>query len=82
VDWNYVCGFCHVRRRASSRAQTGRAVADENGGATNFVLVSIPDLFQNAVKAAVAEWKFPKSSAGQQIQAAIEFHLNCPQNKH
>jgi TonB family protein len=59
-----------------------RVGVDENGDATNFVLVSIPDCFQNAVKAAVAKWKFPKSSAGQQIQAAIEFHLNCPRDKH
>jgi hypothetical protein len=51
---------------------------DPDGGAKNLVFVSGPPLLRGAVNNAVASWKFPESEAGQQVQATIEFKLNCP----
>jgi Gram-negative bacterial TonB protein C-terminal len=51
---------------------------DSEGDATGFGFLGGPRLLQGAVEEATKHWRFPKSSAGQRIQAFIEFKLNCP----
>ena len=51
---------------------------DPNGSTTNFTLVSGQPLLIGSVQQAVSTWKFPKESAGQQIEETIEFATNCP----
>src|SRR5208282_3043585 len=51
---------------------------DKNGNATDLVFESGHPLLLRAVKEAVSGWKFSKDSAHQQVQATIEFALNCP----
>jgi hypothetical protein len=50
---------------------------DQDGGAKNIAFVSGSPLLRGAVTNAVASWEFPKGAAGQQVQATIEFKLNC-----
>lgn len=50
---------------------------DEGGAATNLAFEGGPVLFHEAVKTAVSKWRFPRDASGQQIQATIEFGLNC-----
>ncbi len=51
---------------------------DTNGGATNLTFESGHPILREAVKKAVSAWRFPKDASNQQIQATIEFTLNCP----
>jgi periplasmic protein TonB len=49
-----------------------------DGSASNFKLLSGHALLRLAAQTAVADWKFPAEAAGKEIQAAIEFKMNCP----
>jgi hypothetical protein len=51
---------------------------DSDGGATNLNFESGHPLLRGVVTEAVNRWRFPIDSAGQQIEATIEFMLNCP----
>jgi TonB-like protein len=51
---------------------------DSTGGATNLSFESGHPLLRGAVAEAVSKWKFSGGSVGQQIEAAIQFSLNCP----
>jgi hypothetical protein len=53
-------------------------VIDSDGGATNLAFESGHPLLRGVVTEAVNRWRFPKDSTGQQIEATIEFRLNCP----
>jgi hypothetical protein len=50
---------------------------DATGHAINLTRVSGPPLLWGAVKNAASTWQFPIDAAGQQVQATIEFNLNC-----
>ncbi len=50
---------------------------DSDGSATNLTYQTGHPILRAAVKNAVSGWKFPKDSAHQQVQIAIEFALNC-----
>ncbi|MGA2300038.1 MAG: energy transducer TonB [Candidatus Acidiferrum sp.] len=54
-------------------------VLDADGNPTTPSFAQGHPLLLEAVKRAVAQWNFPKDAAGQQIQATIEFALNCPE---
>jgi len=49
-----------------------------DGSATNLAFKSGHPLLLGAVKGIVSSWRFPKDAANQQVQATIEFALNCP----
>lgn len=49
-----------------------------DGSTKDFAVDSGHPLLREVVRQAVAGWKFPKGSAGQQVQATIEFKVNCP----
>jgi Gram-negative bacterial TonB protein C-terminal len=51
---------------------------DSDGGTTNLTFESGHPLLRGAVAEAVNRWRFPKDSAGQEIDSKIEFVLNCP----
>jgi hypothetical protein len=51
---------------------------NNDGGATSLIFESGHPLLRGAVADAVNRWRFPKDSAGQQVEAKIEFILNCP----
>jgi hypothetical protein len=55
-----------------------RLVIDSEGGATDLTFESGNPLLRGVVTDAVKKWRFPNNSAGQQIEATIEFSLNCP----
>jgi hypothetical protein len=40
-----------------------------------------PPLLRGAATEAVKKWRFPRNSAGQQVEAMMEFDLNCPKTK-
>ncbi len=48
-----------------------------NGEANNLTLISGHPLLWPTVKDTASKWRFPKDAAGQQVQATIEFALNC-----
>jgi hypothetical protein len=48
-----------------------------NGEANNLTLLSGHPMLWPAVKDAATRWRFSKDAAGQQVQAIIEFALNC-----
>lgn len=50
---------------------------DADGEAEDLVLISGHPLLWPAVKDAVSKWRFPKDAAGQKVQAAVDFALNC-----
>lgn len=50
---------------------------ESDGSATNLTYETGHPILRAAVKNAVSGWKFPKDSAHQQVQAVIEFALNC-----
>jgi hypothetical protein len=50
---------------------------DANGEANNLTLISGHPLLWPTVKDTASKWRFPKDAAGQQVQATIEFALNC-----
>lgn len=56
-------------------------VIDSEGDATNLVFGSGHPLLRGAVADAVKTWRFPRDAAGQQVDAAVEFKLNCPRKK-
>lgn len=51
---------------------------DTNGDTTNLGFESGHPLLREAVKKAVSGWRFPKDAPSRQIEATIEFTLNCP----
>jgi TonB family protein len=51
---------------------------DASGGPTNFTVKSGHALLRDAVEKAVVKWRFPKESAGQTVEAIVEFRENCP----
>ena len=51
------------------------------GETSNLSFVDGKALLNDNVAAAVSGWKFPKDAAGQQINAVIEFNMNCPSVK-
>jgi hypothetical protein len=53
-------------------------VIDSGGDTTNLTFKSGHPLLRGSVTEAVKRWRFPKDSAGQEIDATIEFVLNCP----
>lgn len=53
-------------------------VIDNDGGPSTLTFESGHPLLRGAVTEAVKRWSYPKSSAGQEIEATIEFALNCP----
>jgi hypothetical protein len=53
-------------------------VIDNDGGTSTLTFESGHPLLRGVVEEAVKHWKYPKTSAGQQIHATIEFILNCP----
>lgn len=50
---------------------------DANGAVTNIVFESGHPLLRAAVQDSVSHWKFPKSAASQEVEATIQFALNC-----
>jgi len=50
---------------------------DSNGNVKDVVFDSGPPLLRGSVKNAVSEWKFPEGAFNQQIEATINFALNC-----
>jgi hypothetical protein len=54
-----------------------QAEIDSNGVATNLTFGSGNPLFKGVIGEAVSAWRFPKHAFNQQIQATIEFALNC-----
>jgi hypothetical protein len=53
-------------------------VIDNDGGPSTLTFESGHPLLRGAVEEAVKHWRYPTTSAGQQIYATIEFILNCP----
>jgi TonB family protein len=51
---------------------------DNDGEATDLTFESGHPLLRGAVTEAAKHWRFPKDSAGKQIEATIQFILNCP----
>jgi hypothetical protein len=49
-----------------------------DGSTKDFVVNGGHPMLRGVVEQAVAGWKFPKGSTDQQVQATIEFKLNCP----
>jgi hypothetical protein len=50
----------------------------EEGIPSNLILVGGPVLLEGAVRAAVAQWRFPRDVVGLQVRATIMFSLKCP----
>jgi outer membrane biosynthesis protein TonB len=55
-----------------------KAEIDTNGVATNLTFESGHPLLRRAVKEAVSGWRFPADAIRNEVQATIEFALNCP----
>ena len=55
-----------------------KVVVDDDGVATDFTFESGHPLLHGAVTEALNHWRFPKDSAGKQIEATVQFTLNCP----
>jgi hypothetical protein len=55
-----------------------RLAVDGEGGPTDLTFESGNPLLRGVVTEAVEKWRFPINSAGQQVEATIEFNLNCP----
>jgi hypothetical protein len=55
---------------------------DADGAPFDVAIESGPALLQPTVKHFVTDWKFPKDSAGRQIQTTIVFSLNCKRADH
>lgn len=53
---------------------------DASGASSKPIFQNGPPLLRGAVERAVSGWKFPKEAFGQEIQASIEFKLNCPKH--
>jgi TonB family protein len=53
---------------------------DNGGGTTNLNFESGHPLLRGVVTEAVNHWKFPTAAAGKEINATIEFVLNCPKS--
>jgi len=49
-----------------------------DGGVSNVRFLSGHVLLQKGFEAAVTTWRFPREAVGQEIQATIEFKMNCP----
>jgi TonB family protein len=58
-----------------------RLTIDDSGSTTDVTFESGPPLLRGAATEAVKKWRFPPNSAGQQIEATMEFDLNCPKTK-
>lgn len=58
-----------------------KLAVDTEGAAKDLVFESGNPLLRGTVENLVRNWKFPKDSTGQQIEATIEFSLNCPKTK-
>jgi protein TonB len=54
-----------------------RIEVDTDGAVTDSTIVSGNPLFARAVKEAVVGWKFPRDASQREVQATIEFILNC-----
>lgn len=50
---------------------------DQNGSTSNILIVSGSKLFYGVVRDAVAQWKFPTSATGAQVQGTFAFGLRC-----
>lgn len=50
---------------------------DTDGGTTAITFENGHPMLRSAVEKAVSSWKFPKESAGREIQATVEFNPNC-----
>lgn len=50
---------------------------DVDGAVTNIVFESGHPLLRAAVQDSISHWKFPKNAAPKQVEATIEFALNC-----
>jgi TonB family protein len=55
-----------------------RLEIDATGDAAHLVFDGGTPILQEAVRKAVGGWRFAKDAIGQEIQATIEFNLNCP----
>lgn len=51
---------------------------DANGVVTNIAFESGHPLLRGAVQDSVGRWRFPKNAVSQQVEATIQFALNCP----
>ena len=57
-----------------------RIDVDANGTVTNMVFESGHPFLQGVVKDSIGHWKFPRNAISQQVEATIQFALNCHPN--
>jgi periplasmic protein TonB len=55
-----------------------KIAVDANGGVRDITFDSGPGLLRGGVKAAVSSWRFTEEAFNQQVQATVDFDLNCP----
>ncbi len=71
-------GYPAIARAARVEgAVSFRIKVDSNGNVKDVVFDSGPPLLRRSVENAVSEWKFPEGAFNQQIEATINFALNC-----
>jgi protein TonB len=58
-----------------------RLTVDSNGGPGDPIFESGSPLLRGAATEAVKKWRFPSDSAGEEVEARMEFNLNCPKPK-
>lgn len=72
-------GYPTLAKRTHTGGQVTFTVeVTPDGSTSNFKILSGHRLLQKQVEATIAGWKFPREAAGQEIQATIEFKMNCP----
>jgi TonB family protein len=59
-------------------AVTFKIAVDANGGVRDITFDSGSGLLRGAVKEAVSSWRFAEEAFNQQVQATVDFALNCP----
>jgi len=59
-------------------AVTFKIAVDANGGVRDITFDSGSPLLRGVVKEAVSSWRFTEEAFNQQVQATVNFALNCP----
>jgi TonB family protein len=57
-----------------------QARVDADGALADVSAASGPPVFLESAKKAASLWKFPRTAAGQHIEATLDFSLNCPES--
>jgi hypothetical protein len=59
-------------------AVTFKIAVDANGGVRDIAFDSGPPLLRGVLKETVSSWRFNKEAFNQEVQATVDFALNCP----